>query len=215
VQGLKLAPLFPTAKTMQEALGTLYGSAQLKGQGESVAALLGTSDGTASLAVDGGRISALLVELIGLDVAESLLLLGRKHNQVELRCAVAGFDVKKGVATTDSFVIDTSDTVIQVDGSVDLGQERMDLETKPYPKDPSPLALRTPLLMKGPLRHPTIRPKAGPLAARVAGALALGAVNPAFALLALVETGPGKDTDCGRFLAEAKAKGAEKKTALR
>jgi uncharacterized protein involved in outer membrane biogenesis len=213
VQGLQLAPLFPTSKTMEDALGILYGSADLKGRGESIASLLGTSDGKMSLAVDGGRISALLVELIGLDVAESVMMLGRKHNQVTLRCAVAGFDVKQGVASTDSFVIDTSDTVIQVDGSVDLAQERLDLVTRPYPKDPSPLALRTPLLLKGPLRKPSVRPKAGPLAARVAGAVALGAVNPALALLALIETGPGKDAECARFLAEAKARGAVKKTA--
>jgi uncharacterized protein involved in outer membrane biogenesis len=200
---------------MEDALGILYGSADLKGRGESVASLLGTSDGKMSLAVDGGRISALLVELIGLDVAESVMMLGRKHNQVTLRCAVAGFDVKRGVASTDSFVIDTTDTVIQVDGSVDLAQERLDLETRPYPKDLSPLALRTPLLLKGPLRKPSVRPKAGPLAARVAGAVALGAVNPALALLALIETGPGKDAECARFLAEAKAKGAVKKTAQR
>ena len=32
----------------------------------------------------------MLVELIGLDVAESVMLLGCKHEQVELRCAVSG-----------------------------------------------------------------------------------------------------------------------------
>jgi uncharacterized protein involved in outer membrane biogenesis len=211
VQGLKLAPLFPTVKSMQEALGTLYGRAELAGHGTSVAGLLGTADGKVSLAVDGGRISALLVELIGLDVAESVMLLGVKHSQVQRRCAVSGFEVKGGVATADSFVIDTDDTVIKVEGALDLAHETMDIEAHPYPKDPSPLALRTPLTMKGALRKPHVRPKAGPLAARLAAAAVLGAVAPPLALLALVETGPGKDAPCGRLLAEAKAKGAVKK----
>jgi len=211
VQGLKLAPLFPTVKTMQEALGTLYGRAELVGHGTSVADLLGTSDGKASLAVDGGRISLLLVELVGLDVAESVMLLGRRHRQVNLRCAVSGFEVKGGVAQADSFVLDTDDTVVKVEGAIDLKHETMDLEAKPYPKDPSPLALRTPLDLEGPLRKPKVRPKAGPLAARAAAAVGLAAITPPLALLALIETGPGKDAPCGELLAEVKAKGAVKK----
>jgi AsmA family protein len=212
VQGLKLAALFPTAgETMQEALGTLYGRADLKGRGTSVAQLLGTSDGKMALAVDGGRIGALLVELIGLDVAESLMLLGRKHEQVELRCAVSDFEVKGGIAHAGNFVVDTSDTIIKVSGDVSLREESLDIETKPYPKDLSPLAVRTPLTMKGPLRDPKIRPKPGPLAARVAAAAALGAIAPPLAALALIETGPGKDAPCGELLAQAKQKGAVKK----
>jgi uncharacterized protein involved in outer membrane biogenesis len=211
VQGLKLAQLFPTVKTMQEALGTLYGRAELVGHGTSVAELLATSDGKMSMAVDGGRISALLVELIGLDVAESVMLLGRRHNQVQLRCAVSGFEVKDGVAQADSFVVDTDDTVVKVEGTINLAQESLDIEAYPKPKDMSPLALRTPLTMTGPLRDPKVRPKAGPLAARAAAAGALAAVAPPLALLALIETGGGKDQPCGQLLAEAKQKGAVKK----
>ena len=110
VQGLQLKQLFPTLQSMQDALGTLYGRAELVGHGQTVADLLGTSDGKASFAVNGGRISALLVELLGLDVAESVMMLGRKHDQVELRCAASIFDVKGGVATANDFVVDTSDT---------------------------------------------------------------------------------------------------------
>ncbi len=211
VQRLDLGKLFPTAKSMQNAMGTLYGRFDLVGHGMSVAELFGTSNGTASMAVDGGRISLLMVELLGLDVAETIMMLGRKHEQVTLRCAVSGFDVKDGSMNTDSFVIDTSDTVLKVEGAIRLKDETLDLETKAYPKDMSLLALRTPLIVGGTFRKPTIRPKAGPLAARVAVAVALGAIAPPLAALALIETGPGKDTDCGRLLAEAKAKGAVKK----
>ena len=73
------------------------------------------------------------------------------------------------------------------------------------------LALRTPLYIKGPMRDPKIRPKAGPLAARGAVAAALGAIAPPLAALAFIETGPGEDTNCGQLLAEARAKGAQKK----
>jgi uncharacterized protein involved in outer membrane biogenesis len=211
VQGLHLAPLFPTVKAMQDALGTLYGRAQLVGNGESVAALLGTSTGQMTLAVDGGRIKALLDALIPLQLAEVVMLLGRNSEKVELRCAVGALAVKDGVAKADDFVVDTENTMIKVKGTVDLAHETIDLEAAPYPKDAGILSFRTPLEMKGPMRQPKARPKPGPLAARAAAALALAAVNPALAVLATLETGPGKDTDCGKLLAEAKAKGAVKK----
>jgi uncharacterized protein involved in outer membrane biogenesis len=211
VQGLHLAPLFPTVKAMQDALGTLYGRADLVGQGESVAALLGTSNGRMTLAVDGGRIKALLDALIPLQMAEVIMLLGRGSEQVQLRCAVGSLEVKNGVAKADDFVVDTENTLIKVEGTVDLKQEAIDLEAKPYPKDAGILSLRTPLELKGPMRSPKAHPKAGPLVARAAGALVLAAVNPALAVLATIESGPGKDTDCGKLLAEAKAQGAVKK----
>ncbi|HET7731338.1 MAG TPA: AsmA family protein [Usitatibacter sp.] len=211
VQGLQLKQLFPNLKTMEEALGVMYGRMDVTGHGGSIAELLGTSNGQMAFAVQGGRISALLVELLGLDVAESVMMLGARHKQVELRCAVSGFQVKEGTMSAESFVVDTTDTRINVKGSIDLRNERLDLETHPQPKDPSPLAVRTPLLLVGPLKKPGVRPKAGPLAARVAGAAALGAINPALALLALIETGPGKDADCAKLLAEARSYGAVKK----
>jgi uncharacterized protein involved in outer membrane biogenesis len=212
VQGLKLKELFPKLKSMEEALGVMFGRIDLKVQGGSVAELLGHSNGQASFAVEGGRISALLVELLGLDVAEAVMMLGTKHKQVELRCAVSGFNVQDGVMKADSFVVDTTDTRINVDGSISLREEQLDLETKPYPKDKSLIALRTPIDITGPLKKPHVRPKAGPIAARVAGAVALGAITPPLALLALIETGPGKDANCAALLAEARAQGAVKKT---
>jgi len=46
---------------------------------------------------------------------------------------------------------------------------------------------------------------------RAAAAAALAALNPLLALLPFIETGPGKDSDCGALLAGVRAKGVEKK----
>jgi uncharacterized protein involved in outer membrane biogenesis len=214
VQGLQLAKLVPTSKTMQDALGTLYGRGKLEGDGESMGELLATSDGQIGLAIDGGRVSALLVELVGLDLGEAALVLGSRRGtkpQVGLRCAAGALKVKDGVAEPETFVIDTTDTLIEVKGNVNLGSEKLDLVTRPEPKDVSLFALRTPIEIEGTLKDPKIRPKAGPLVARVAAAGALAAIAPPLAALAFVETGPGKDSDCAKVLAEAKASGARKK----
>jgi uncharacterized protein involved in outer membrane biogenesis len=211
VQGLELARLFPESQAMKESLGTLYGRAKLNGRGESVADLLGTSNGQINLAVDSGRVSLLIVEMLGLDLAEAVMLLGTRNRQVRLRCAVADLAVKDGVATPQAFVIDTTDTVVTVAGPIDLRRERLDLVFYPEPKDYSIFALRSPIHLQGPFKDPAVRPELGPIAARVAGAALLAAVNPLLALLPFIETGPGKDSDCAKLLAQVKAKGAVKK----
>jgi hypothetical protein len=58
-------------------------------------------------------------------------------------------------------------------------------------------SLRGPLEIKGTFKDPAFRPQAKPLLARTAAAAALYAIAPPAALLALIETGPGEDIDCG------------------
>jgi uncharacterized protein involved in outer membrane biogenesis len=220
VQGVQLAKLVPkdgggqasgtkVKDEVKEALGTLYGRAKLDGTGRSVAQLLGTSDGHITLAVDGGRVSRLLEEMLKLHVADALRLLGTKNEQVELRCAVGALEVKDGVIDPKAFVVDTSDSRVKIGGSVSLRDETLGLEVRPVPKDATLFSLRTPIDLKGPLRHPEVHPHPGPIAARIAGAIALGAINPALAILPFVDTGPARDTNCGQLLAEARAEGAE------
>ena len=49
------------SEAMQDALGTLYGRAEVTGTGRSIADLLGTGNGKASMVVEGGHVSALLM----------------------------------------------------------------------------------------------------------------------------------------------------------
>lgn len=212
IQGLKLAQLFPTLKAMDEAFGTLYGRADLKGRGASVGDLLGTSTGKLVLAANGGRVSDLLVQLLEIDVAKAAMLLGTRKQQVELRCAVGHIDVQNGVASPESFVIDTSETNVKIEGTLDLNRERFDIEARGRGKTPSPFVLRSPVVMEGPLKRPSIHPKGGPLVAQAGAAGALAAVNPLLGIVPFLDPGRGKDADCDKLLAEARGKGAVERT---
>ena len=211
VQGVRLAQLFPTMKTMEGALGTVYGSAALHGRGASVADLLGTSNGRIVLAANGGRVSELLVQLLEIDLARAAMLLGTRNQQVDLRCAVGNIDVKDGVATPESFIVDTTETLVKVEGSLDFSQERFALVVRGRGKGPSPFTLKSPIVLEGPLKRPSVHPKAGPIVAQAAVAAALGAVAAPLAIIPFLEAGRGKDADCDRLLADAKAAGAVKK----
>ena len=198
-QRLALARLFPKIKAMSNSQGLAYGRAELAGRGNSVAQLLGTSTGGLSLLVNGGTVSNLVLEAVGLDLAEIARIFATRDPQVRLRCAAADFEVKDGIATTRTFVVDTVDTVVEARGTLDFKREFVDLVVHPAPKDPSPFALRTPLDVTGAFKNVGVRPQAGPLAARGAAAAVLGAVNPLLALVPFIETGPGKDSDCARL----------------
>ena len=196
-RGLELARLFPDAELTDDAIGRISGDIDLSGSGNSVARMLATADGEAMLGMGQGEISNLLLELAGLDIYEALKFLLGKDRRVAIRCAFGDFAVEDGVMTTRALAFDTADTIIVGEGTIDMGEEQLDLLLKPRPKDRSILALRSPLVIDGSFRDPGFRPDMGRLGLRGAIALALGSIAPPAALLATLELGPGEDSSCG------------------
>lgn len=197
VRRVQLGRLFPDAKLAEQASGGIGGEIDLTGNGNSIAAMLGSSDGTVAVGMGKGHVGNLIMELAGLDVAESLKFLFTGDKQIPLRCAFADFGVKDGLMDSRALAVDTTDTLIIGEGTVNLKNEQMDLLLKPRPKDISILALRSPLRISGTFKDPGFRPDFKALGLRGAIALALGSIAPPAALLATFEPGPGKDSDCG------------------
>ncbi|MBI2772051.1 MAG: AsmA family protein [Burkholderiales bacterium] len=212
-KSLELGKLFPGAKITQASFGKIHGLIDLKGRGNSVAQMLATSSGNVAALMGKGQISNLLLEIAGLDGGEIIKFLIRGDQNVEVRCAAAGFSVDKGLMSTRTLVFDTADTVMYGEGTVSLAQEAMDLTLHPYPKDKSILALRSPLKVGGTFSAPRAGVDKGALAGRAGVALALGVINPLLALAATIETGPGKDADCHAVLEEAAAPAAAARAA--
>lgn len=197
IRKVQLGKLFPDAKLAEQASGGISGDVKLTGQGNSIAAMLGSSDGTVAIGIGRGHVGNLIMELAGLDVAESLKFLFTGDKQIPLRCAWGDFGVDNGVMQSRSLAFDTTDTLILGEGKVDLKQEQLDLLLRPRPKDMSILALRSPLRIGGTFKDPSFRPDFKALGIRGAIALALGSIAPPAALLATIETGPGEDSNCG------------------
>jgi uncharacterized protein involved in outer membrane biogenesis len=200
---LQLNQLFPRIKRTETSLGKLNGRIDLTGRGNSTAQVLGSSSGSVALLMGKGELSNILLEYMGLDGGEVIKFLVKGDRNVLLRCAAAAFDVKQGVMSSRTIVLDTSDTLITGSGKISLADETLDLVLHPEPKDKSILSLRSPLKITGTFAHPSAGPDKAALAGRAGIALLLGALNPLLALAATVETGPGKDADCERVLALA------------
>ena len=194
---VELSQLFPDVELARDTVGRLAGDFNLAGTGNSVAAMLASADGDVAVGMGRGEISNLLVELAGIDIYESVKYLLGKDQKVPVRCAFADFGVKQGVMDSRALAFDTTDTIIVGEGQIDLGEETLDLELRPRPKDRSILALRSPLHVGGTFAAPSFRPDMARLGLRGAIALALGSIAPPAALLATLELGPGEDSDCG------------------
>lgn len=199
-RALQLNQLFPTVELTKSSLGNLNGRIDLKGRGNSGAQMLATASGNVGVLMGRGQVSNILLEFMGLDGGEILKFLLRGDQNVQMRCAGAAFDVKDGLMSTQSIVLDTADTVIYGSGQVSLANETLDIVFRPQPKDASILSLRSPLKVGGTFAAPSAFPDKGALAGRAGAALALGLINPLLALAATIETGPGADVDCGRVM---------------
>lgn len=201
-----VAKLFPTIDVTKTSIGQINGEFDLAGQGNSVGRMLATADGRIGLFVVDGKISKLLMEKLGLHLLEIMQLKLAGDRTIDLRCAVADFAVKGGVMQARTLLLDTEISTVTGGGSIDLGQETLDLILVPKTRNTSLVALRSPIHVGGTFSSPQVDLDLGRVAARGAGALALALINPLLALIPLVEAGPGKANECARLIHEAQAR---------
>lgn len=185
---------------IQLSEGYIGGTATLSGKGASLHDMLASSNGTVGLGMEGGTLSNLLIELMGLDIAQSLGFFLTGDKPVNIRCIIGNFGVENGLMTAKDFVIDTEDTNVTGEGTLQLGSEALNLRFKAEPKDSTPLSLRTPLRVEGTLKKPNVIIEKTNLAARGGAAIALAVAVPVAAILAFIEPGLGEDSNCAQLL---------------
>ncbi|MGA7587823.1 MAG: AsmA family protein [Rouxiella badensis] len=204
-RGLQLKELVPNVQSMKKSLGQLNGDAKLTGTGNSVAALLGTSNGEMKLLINDGVISRGLMEIAGLNVGNYVVAKLFGDDEVAINCAAADVNIKSGLARPNLLVFDTENAVINVSGTTNFATERLDLSIDPESKGLRVLTLRSPLYVRGTFKNPDAGVKPGPLIARGAAAVALGAiVAPAAALLALISPSDNESNQCSTILQKIK-----------
>lgn len=202
---LQLKQLMPKVESMQKTLGELNGDADIRGRGNSVAALLGSSDGNLKLLMNDGLISRNLMEIVGLNVGNYIVGQIFGDDEERINCAAANLDLRGGVATPRIFAFDTENALINVTGTTNFASERLDLTIDPESKGIRIITLRSPLYVRGTFKNPDAGVKAGPLIARGAVAAALATlVTPAAALLALVSPSEGNQNQCQNILGQMK-----------
>ncbi len=184
--------------------GRLGGYAKLKSTGNSAAELLGRGNGELKLAMTGGDFSALLLDLSGLDFGNALIAALGIQKRTEVRCLVGDFALKDGLLDTRSFVLDTGNTNLVLDGQANLRDETLAMNITTRPKRANIGRLKAPIHISGSFADPKLRPDLLSLGLRSAAAIALGTLlTPLAALLPTLQLGLGEDHDCKALLAAA------------
>jgi uncharacterized protein involved in outer membrane biogenesis len=158
IRDVGLKPFFRGTEFMEEMGGKVDGKIALTGRGASAHAILASSDGAIDLVMSDGQISALIIELIGIDVAEALAIYLGDDVPVPIRCLVTDLVVKSGVIEPRSLLLDTRDTLITGTGQLDLAEEIVDLTLTPEPKDFTLLSLRSKVRVEGRLADLSVAP---------------------------------------------------------
>lgn len=188
--------------------GELAGQARFEGRGRSTAAMLGSLDGQVHAWVRDGSVSHLLMEALGLDVAESLGLIIRGDRNLPLQCAAMSMKARQGVLHTEAGVVDTPDTLLVLGGNISLADETFRLRLEARPHDRSLFSLRSPLELRGHFSAPRISPELRQVGRKAVLATVLGSLlTPLAALVPLVDPGESAgNAGCAATLARLKQK---------
>ncbi len=154
----------------------------LSGQGKSMHDVAAHADGTVAARLPSGMVRDSLAEITGIDLRGLGLLLTKSQKEVPVRCGVANFQAHDGTLSAKNLVLDTAPVLIIGEGLVHLETETLDLILRGYPKNVRFLQLRSPIVIRGTIKAPSI------------------AIQAHDSRLVLVDPGKAKDADCGTLL---------------
>lgn len=214
IRNIALKSFFRETKMMDLTSGIVGGSIDLAGSGVNLADILGSGNGRLTLAMTGGALHPLIVEAIGLDIAEVLgVLLTPKITSVPIRCLLGDISLNQGVGKIEGLVVDTTDSTIWAEGGMDLKDERLAIRIHAIPKDVSLLSVNAPIAISGTFADPRLQLDSAKTAGKGGVVEFVGRfINPLLAFLPFFDLGLGEDTDCRHFDPETgKSLPAEKK----
>lgn len=185
---LSLSKLIRKVNDIQKTLGKINGKLKLKGTGNTLKDILSSSNGEAYLVQFDGKISALIIELIGLDIVHALGYYILGDTQIPILCAVVDVNIKDGIAQSKTLLLNTKDSVVHGSGYLSFKNETFELAITPYPRDFSPLTLRSTLNLSGTILKPKF------------------SIDPLSTLMLLppVDIGEVQNIDCQKMMRQAK-----------
>jgi len=190
--------------------GGLVARLKVSGTGNSVHKTASTANGSLTFVSNGGEVRQAFAELLGVNVSKGLImLLSEDPQKTPLRCAVADFQVRNGVAHANRILADTGVVVVEGSGTINFRRETINLRIEGDSKKPRLLRVFAPITVSGPLMSPKLGVEAGGAVAQGGLAVALGSVlTPFAAILPFVDPGLAEDANCAGLIREGRRKGA-------
>jgi hypothetical protein len=202
-RSVALQPLFMKAQVparLKELEGVFSGSVRLRSTGATERRLSEGLEGEGELVLQNGKLTRRMAGIVEGDVADAFeVMLGGKPadrlaSEGRFNCIVGKLEVKDGVATAMPLILETPETIVLGSGNVNLADETVTFDIRPYAKDRSRRPIGVPLRVRGPFAEVQIDADKSGLAARVGAALGFGALQVSPELKALLSSGVGGAT---------------------
>ncbi len=188
--------------------GTMAARVSINGVGDSLRQSLGNSNGRIAIVMPAGTFWTRNIQLAELDIGTFVQKMFEKKlkEPVQINCGLIAFTVRNGVAKADPILIDTKKNVIIGTGGFSFRDESLDLAVRADAKTFSLFSAQSPVGVDGYFAAPKIDPISGELLARAGAGIGLAiAATPIAGLLAFIDPGDAKATQCGPVLAGARA----------
>jgi uncharacterized protein involved in outer membrane biogenesis len=188
--------------------GTIGARISLNGVGDSLRQSLANSSGRMAFVMPAGTFWTRNVQLAELDIGTFVqkMFEEKLKEPVRINCGLIAFTVRNGVAVADPILIDTGKNVILGTGGFSFRDESLDLAVRADAKTFSLFSGQSSVAVDGYFAAPKIDPISGELLARAGAGVGLGIVaTPIASLLAFIDPGDAKATQCGPVLAGARA----------
>ena len=212
---LSLKPLLAAMGEPDYINGNMDVQADLHGAGATPHAIAASLDGSLGLSLANGTVdNRLLGSTLGsvLRAVNLLDLVGRGGSS-QVQCFAARLDANHGIATVRSLVFASSLLSMDGDGSLNLGNETLDLRVRPETRIAG-TGLVVPMRITGPFRSPSTAPDPTATVTQNAGTVAgavLGSTTPMGLIagaLGVKQLQGGSGADCGAALAAARGTAA-------
>ena len=158
--------------------GSVNLNLKLNARGNSMSALAANANGLVGVKMKTAHLGKANVEQINNELVKNLISWASNNQATTVNCLVSRWSIKNGIATTDLTVIDTTHIALQGSGSINLGQETLDLVMAPRPKNLGQLNVSAPIAINGSLRKPKISSNLDQVANTLIKDLLRGEFNP-------------------------------------
>jgi len=198
---LRSAPLPPYAK---DAHGITGGFVRVRSAGTSLRGFFGRMEGEAGVFAANGAFSPALQQLLDRDVLDALGLDGGAR-AMPVSCMVSRLNLKNGVVTASTLLLDTPEATLLGQGTVNFGAETIYVDITPHHKQVTPATLSTPVEVRGTYAGMTIRPGAASIVERIGATTEPGILPPPPALQPLADVALGDNNACAAAFGKQKA----------
>lgn len=160
----KLLPLLAHSAILSGGRTNL--KVNVTGAGNSVRDIMAGLSGKLDFAMGAGNVNNDFARLLLADLFK-LVSFGSSGNSSNLKCVVAHFDIKRGLATTNQLAMETSGATILGKGTINLASEGMNIHLVPHATAANLTNLAVPIIIGGTLANPQVVPDAAAIATGV------------------------------------------------